>query len=439
MRLVRCAFRLPPRSFPAVHAGFRFTGFTGGVGLLLLAPSTSRTSARRFVAGVVGVVLLLRLGYVAAAPYSDEAGYLLVARDWHAGGPHLYGHYFVDRPPLLLALYRLASLTGGIPAIRVVAATGAALLVVCAAWAAQEAVGSRGARWAALVAAAFAVTPLLAAQEADGELLAAPLVMASVALTVAAVRRRGRASFGCAVLAGVTAASAVMVKQNFVDGVVFAATLLVVSRVQRRIATSGALRVAGGGVLGGLLVLGGATAYVAWSRVSLSSAFAAVFGFRGTALDVIEDHSLAAPLHRALDLVWLGLVSGVLVLLLVLLLDAARCRFRGPPVAWAVAVTLLLDGVSVAAGAATGRTTCCSSGRLSPSPLGSGRGTRCGCGWSPPSPRPRRSSPRSWWRRVGCPRRARGCRSGPFFGAPARPVTPRRCCSGRPRCSWPRG
>ena len=69
------------------------------------------------------------------------------------------------------------------------------LLVVAAAWAAHQVVGERGARWAALVAAAFVVTPVLMAQEADGEIFAAPLVMLSVALTLAAVRRTGRPAF----------------------------------------------------------------------------------------------------------------------------------------------------------------------------------------------------------------------------------------------------
>jgi 4-amino-4-deoxy-L-arabinose transferase-like glycosyltransferase len=316
----------------------------------LLAPTASRTGSRRFVLGVVLVVLALRLTYLVGPPLSDEAGYLVVARDWHSGGPNLYGHYFLDRPPLLLAIYRFAALSTWPATVRVIAGVLVAVFVVSAAWAAHQVVGDRGARWAALVAGALAVTPLVQAQEADAEILAAPLVMLAIALTLAAVRRSGRSSFGFAVLAGTTAGCAVMVKQNFADAVLFAVVLLVASCVQRRIQPRDALRVAAGGVLGGLLVVGVALAFVAWSRVGLPTAWTDVFGFRGTALDVIEDHSLRAPLRRGVNLVVVSVLSGAAPLLLMLLLDAVRCRFRGPPLAWAVVATTLYGAASIAMG-----------------------------------------------------------------------------------------
>ena len=308
------------------------------------------TTPRRFVLGVAALVVVLRLGYLVGPLFSDEAGYLLVAQDWHAGGPNLYGHYFVDRPPLLMALYRVAVLTGWPPTVRLLATLFAVVLVVSAGWAAHQVVGERGARWAALVAAAFAVTPLVMSQEADGEIFAAPLVMLSIALTLAAVRRAGGRAFGLAVLPGVVAGAAVMVKQNFADAVVFAVVLLVASLVQRRTPVPVVARVAAGGVLGGLGVVAGALAYVAWSGVGLGTAWSAVFGFRGTALDVITDHSLHAPMLRALEMTVLAVLCGALPLLVVLALEGFRCRFRGPPVAWAVGATLLLDVVSITGG-----------------------------------------------------------------------------------------
>jgi 4-amino-4-deoxy-L-arabinose transferase-like glycosyltransferase len=309
-----------------------------------------RTTSRRFVLGVAGLVVALRLGYLVGPLFSDEAGYLLVAQDWHAGGPNLYGRYFVDRPPLLLALYRLAVVTGWPLTVRLLATLLSAVLVVSAAWAAHQVVGERGARWATLVAAAFAVTPVLMSQEADGEILAAPLVMLSMALTLAAVRRAGGRAFGLAVLAGVVAGAAVMVKQNFADAVVFAVVLLAASLVQRRVPPPVVARVAAGGVLGGLGVVAAALAYVAWSGVGLGTAWSAVFGFRGTALDVIADQSLHAPMMRAVEMTWLAVLCGALPLMVVLWLEAVRCRFRGPPVAWAVGATLALDFVSITAG-----------------------------------------------------------------------------------------
>jgi 4-amino-4-deoxy-L-arabinose transferase-like glycosyltransferase len=320
------------------------------VAFALLAPSTPRVSSRRFVVGVVAAVVVLRVGYVVGPLFSDEAGFWVVAQDWHAGGPNLYGHYFVDRPPLLMALYRLAVLSGWPPTIRLLATAFSVLLVVSAAAAARQVVGPRGVRWAALVAGAFTVTPLLMAQEADGEVFAAPLVMLSLALTLAAVRRRGRSALVTAVLAGIAAGAAVMVKQNFGDAVVFAVVLLVALLAQRRMVPKDAAVVAAGGVLGGGLVVGAALAFVAWSRVGLATAYQAVFGFRGTALDVIEDHSLHAPLHRAVEMTGLAVLAGALPLLVVLLSESVRCRFRGPPVAWAVGATAAFESVSIALG-----------------------------------------------------------------------------------------
>jgi 4-amino-4-deoxy-L-arabinose transferase-like glycosyltransferase len=317
------------------------------VAVAVLTRSPACTSPKRFVLGVVAGVLLLRLTYLGGALHPDEAGYLMVARAWHAGGPNLYGHYFVDRPPLLIALYGLAALVGWDLFIRVIASLLCMLFVVAAAWAAHEAVGPRGVRWAAMVAGAFAITPVLQAQEADGEILAVPFVMLGMALTLAAVRRR---SVWLAVAAGFAAGSAVLVKQNFGDAVVFAFVLLVASVWQARLPVRAAARVALGGVAGGALTLALSEAYVVWSRVGFAVAWNAVFGFRGTALDVIEDHSLHAPMMRALGLVGLSLLSGVLPLLVMLLSDAWRSHFSGPPVAWAVGAALLLDAFSIASG-----------------------------------------------------------------------------------------
>ena len=94
-----------------------------------------------------------------------------------------------------------------------------------------------------------------------------------------------------------------MVKQNFVDGVVFAGALVLASAVQRRLSGRDTLRVVAGGCAGGALVLLGTLGFVAWSRVGISVAWTDVFGVRSSALDVIEDHSLHAPMLRATLLV----------------------------------------------------------------------------------------------------------------------------------------
>jgi hypothetical protein len=318
-----------------------------GPSVRTLLRSSAQVSDRRFVLLVVVAVALARTMYFAGPLAADEGGYLLVAGQWHAGGPHLYGHYFVDRPPLLIGFYRLAVVTGIDRLPRLIATVLACVFVMSAAWATHQLVGSRGAKWAAVTAGAFVVTPLVMAQEANGEILALPFVMLSVALTLAAVRR---VSFPLAVAAGLCAGTAVMVKQNFGDAVVFASVFLVASVWQRRLAWREGLRIAAGGVVGGAVVLLGTAAFVVWSRVGFATAYQDVFGFRSTALDVIEDHSLHAPMMRALRLTGAAVVTGMVPLAVLLLLDAGRCRFRGPPVAWAVAATLAFESLSIAVG-----------------------------------------------------------------------------------------
>ena len=309
-----------------------------------------RVPTRWFVAGVLGAVVLLRLTFLKAPLMSDEAGYLVVARSWRLTGPNLYGHYFVDRPPGLMALFRLASLVHWDHFARVLTIPFALTLVAAAAWAAHQLVGGRGARWAAVAAAAFVVSPVLGAQEANGEIFAAPLVMLSAALAIAAVRHRGGGSFRFAVPAGMCAGLALMVKQSFVDAVVFAVVLVVVSVVQHRLTLREGLRVGLGGVVGGSVVLAGAAGYVAATRVGLSTAWYSLFGFRGSALDTIVGANLHSTVHRGTELVWLALLSGMLPLGVLLVRESWRWRFTGAPVAWAVTATLGYGVFAIVAG-----------------------------------------------------------------------------------------
>ena len=78
-----------------------------------LGPAPSPGSpALRFLVPLCVVVAVVRVTYVLRPLRNDEGGYLLVARQWHSGGEFLYGDYFVDRPPLLLLVFRAAALTG---------------------------------------------------------------------------------------------------------------------------------------------------------------------------------------------------------------------------------------------------------------------------------------------------------------------------------------
>ena len=99
----------------------------------LIAPPRAEQPVVRRVIPVVPIataaVVALRMFLVARPPSPDEAGVLMVASQWHVGGTSLYGNYWVDRPPLLIALFRLADLAGGLTALRILGAHAAAATV----------------------------------------------------------------------------------------------------------------------------------------------------------------------------------------------------------------------------------------------------------------------------------------------------------------------
>lgn len=60
------------------------------------------------------------MGDLRCRPLSpDEGGFLLVASQWQPGGS-LYGHYWVDRPPLLISIFDLADHAGGAVGLRLI-------------------------------------------------------------------------------------------------------------------------------------------------------------------------------------------------------------------------------------------------------------------------------------------------------------------------------
>lgn len=297
-------------------------------------------------------VVLVRATYVFQPLRSDEGGYLLVARQWHSGGEFLYGDYYVDRPPLLMLIFRVAALTDWDPMIRVLAIPFA-LVAVVAGWSAGQVLGGRrGATWGAVTAGALMSTPALAADQADGELFAAALVLAALALTLRAWEGHGPERLWHAAGAGVLAGAAPLVKQNFLEGLLFAGVLAAVvllradDPVTRRRATSFAAAVAVGASLPHLLVWAWASSF----GYSPATLWADLFGFRGAAFDVIWSGHSRAPLQRAEQMLALGLVSGLLVVVVVWLAVARPWRRRAGPVAWALAAVLGYGAVAVVAG-----------------------------------------------------------------------------------------
>ncbi len=134
-------------------------------------PETLLGLERHLVLVVATVAVLVRLPFLASDPSRDEAGFLLVGQQWHAGGSSLYGDYWVDRPPLLITIFRIAAQLGGLVPLRLIGCLATALVVLGVAYVARRLGGARAAVWAAVTAAALCVSP--AARWAGGERRAA--------------------------------------------------------------------------------------------------------------------------------------------------------------------------------------------------------------------------------------------------------------------------
>lgn len=313
------------------------------------AGSAERSGVTRFLVPLCLGVVLARATYALQPLRNDEGGYLLVARRWHAGGEFLYGDYFVDRPPLLMMIFRVAALVDWDGAIRALAIPFAVAFVVAAWHAGTSLAGRPGGRWAASAGAAVMCCPLLAADQADGELFGAALVMPSLALGLAAWRSPARQAW-LAGGAGAFAAAATLVKQNLLEGALFLAVLVVVGAVARRrtgwrelcvaaAAFGGALVPAGVAAL--LLVAGGADLGAVWHDLA---------EFRRAAVEVIWSNRPRATIDRAVMLVVLGTATGLLGIVGTWCAAARPALRRASPEHWAVTGVLLFGVAAIVAG-----------------------------------------------------------------------------------------
>lgn len=315
-------------------------------------PAQAQPRVRVVVLWACLAVVAARLVFATQPLRSDEGGYLFLARHWRSGGEFLYGDYQVDRPPLLMLIFRVAATTDWDGAIRVLSIPFAVLTVLAVARAARVMESAAAAAWGAVVAAALLVSPALAADQADGELFAAPFVAGSLALTVDAWRRAGgMAQWWLAVGAGALAGGASLVKQNILEGLVFVATLVLVDALRERALTARA-RVVGAGVVIGALLPG--LLMLVWARaVGLDGLqlWADLFAFREDALAVIWGSHIRAPVTRAITLVGMALISAMLSLAWTWLRHCRRRGARGMTAEeWGVTTGLAYGLLAVAAG-----------------------------------------------------------------------------------------
>ncbi len=294
---------------------------------------------------VVLVVALLgllagRLPFLDAPLGKDEAGYLVVGGQWRPGGTSLYGDLWVDRPPLLVTLFRLADLAGGAVPLRLLGLLACVVTVLAVVDAvAHLAVGRspwRGpdvptpAAWAAPATVALLVSPLTGSTEVNGELLAAPLVAVAVAATARALLApAARRVWAGGLVAGAAAVAAVLVKQNLVDGLLLSGALVVLAVPV--VGAGRAARVLGAAGLGGLLVLGATAAWTLLHGTSLGGVWWASYPFRLLARDLLLSRPGVLAAQRREVLLAATRADGVAVLLgLVALLLGATALDAAP-------------------------------------------------------------------------------------------------------------
>jgi 4-amino-4-deoxy-L-arabinose transferase-like glycosyltransferase len=306
----------------------------------------------RFLVLLCLVVVAARVTYVPQPLRNDEGGYLLVARQWRTGGEFLYGDYFVDRPPLLMLLFEAASLTEWDHAIRVLAIPFV-LVFVLAGWRAGTVLGGPvGGRWAAVVAAGLMCSPGLGAEQADGELFGATLVMAAIALALSAWTAGTPARrLLWAGAAGAVAALAPLVKQNLLEGLLFLAVLVVHGlRDRDGPARQRARHIALAALPGALLPCALAGVWLWAADVGPAGAWHELAGFRSTAFDTIWSGSTEASLRRAAQLLLLGVVTGLLPLVSTWLLASGRGTGRRRPYRRTITPLVAFGTVAIAAG-----------------------------------------------------------------------------------------
>src|SRR3954468_12681889 len=149
------------------------------------------TAPKTWVVVMAVAVCLGGLPFPARPLSPDEAGYLIGGGQW-GHGSSLYGDYWVDRPPALIAIFEAAEALGGTVPLRLLGGLAALLGVVLAGVLGRVAAPERRSApvLTAGTAAVCVATPLFGATVVDGELLGLPFVLAGLLAFVAAAASR---------------------------------------------------------------------------------------------------------------------------------------------------------------------------------------------------------------------------------------------------------
>lgn len=296
------------------------------------------------------VAVALRLPVLNHSPGPDEAGFLMVGGQWHSGGTSLYGNYWVDRPPLLVSIFQLASNLGGLTALRLIGCVAVACIVSGTAIAARVIAGARAGRWAAITAAALCTSPLLGTRAVNGELLAAPfIVLGMIASLYALKARQDRSTRILAMVAGASAMSALLVKQNLADAFIFGLVVTVVAWHRGDIDTRRLYRILASAIGGALLAIYVVAFVTTLHGTSLSGVFNAMYPFRLDASRVQATEGGQHSIARLSKLLVEVVSSGLGLLVLAVGWGVLSKRLRGAA-AGAVLATIAFGVVSIGFG-----------------------------------------------------------------------------------------
>ena len=287
-------------------------------------------------------VVVLHLSTLNGVLSSDEGGFAMIARWLSAPGDQLYNTMWVDRPPLLIGVFRIATLLGP-HGTRILATGLAVVLVLALAHAARLLAGPRAGVWTAWIAGALSSSTMFAAQQLNGEIIAATAVSLAMLAIVHAVRRGSGPS---AFLAGLAAASAILIKQDFADGLVFLAVYCLLSARADRDLRS---RLAGlwRWIAAGVVVPVAGTLIWALGHGGVGALAYAMYGFRLDASQLIGQTGGGAVSGRLHVLVGISLTSALVPVALCVLIAGARSlrRLEALPVALLAAFVVELVGV----------------------------------------------------------------------------------------------
>ena len=296
------------------------------------------------------VAAAAHLPFLGHAASPDEAGFLMVGAQWHGAGTSLYGSYWVDRPPLLITIFQAASELGGLTALRLIGC-GAAVLAVLGSARAAGMIGGRGAsQWAALTAAGLSLSPLLGGYEVNGELLATPFILGGVIGVISALRAsRQLDAVAKSAIASALAVSALLVKQNLADAVVFGLVALVLATWRGELSRRRFWALAAGAIVGAVGVTSLLALWTIAHGTSLFGVFDAMYPFRIHAAAVQAAGGRTHASARLDTLMAAVVVSGLGLLLLALVQHFVRRR-RHDTFSWALVAMTLFAGSSVLLG-----------------------------------------------------------------------------------------